>query len=153
MFTVTRLANHRAVIKGNDADGNEGSQLVDTTQWDELKADENTRTAQDVFDAAAEEFLRPLTEALDDLELARARASAKDPVSYIEIAPAVTAVPGSPAQRVALSHDSQLLRLVESDQSRLIWVNDQLEILEVEVEVAVESANTADAIQQVLIEG
>src|SRR5690606_16121312 len=67
----------------------------------------------------------------DKLNAAKVREEIKDPLTYDVIQEAVPGVQGQGELRRVLSHDTYLLRLIDAGQEdRLIWVNDELEVLE-----------------------
>lgn len=129
-FTITRLVGARAVVQGTDRFGTHGSVVVDTTQWDEVNASTAFDKATEAFEHAVEEFFKPLTEATEKIN--RSLNKPNDPLSYVVLKEGVEATPGQAEQLIKLNHDSIVLRLVEenSNTDRLMWVNDQLEVLE-----------------------
>jgi hypothetical protein len=129
-FTIINLAGDRALVKGRDAQGNHGQQIIDAAEWNEFNAHKKHEEAHADFDAAVEEFFAPLNEAVDALkETAKPK---QDPLFYVTVQEATASVEGAHEVLVRLSHDSAILRLIEQDPDteRLIWVNDSLEILE-----------------------
>ena len=127
-FNVTRLSGQRALVQ--DASGTHQAILY-TAEWEEVKHRLAHDDAEKDFGAAVEEFFKPLVEACNLAEEKLAATLPKtDPAFTVEIAPAVEGVEGAPAVTFALSHDSAVLRILESgDHSRLIWVGDSIEIL------------------------
>lgn len=129
-FSITRLANSRAIVKGEDAHGGSGSCVVYTQQWDEIKAESSYSDALDDFNEAVEEFFAPLLAAAEAAEAA-AVVKPDDPIEYVVLQDAVEGVEATPRQLIHLTHDSIVLRLIEEgDSDRLIWVDGGLEILE-----------------------
>lgn len=129
-FTITKLAGDRALVKGRDASGTYGQQILDATEWSEVTALTKHNQAHEEFDAAVEAFFAPLNEAVEALkETAKPK---QDPLFFVTIQEKSESVAGTEEVLVHLSHDSAVLRLVEQnpDTGRLIWVNDTLEILE-----------------------
>jgi hypothetical protein len=123
-FIVQNMLGDQALVSGADHLGNEGKTIVRTTQWDELKARKNFSSAQADFDAEVERFFKPLTKAAKKAEKAL-NAKAPDAASYIVLTEAVEEVSGQPAQVVALSEDSIILRLIEEGNTdRLVWVDE-----------------------------
>lgn len=144
-FSVARLLNHRAQVSGTDVNSVTNSTVLDTTQWDELKADEQYRTASDEFDAKVKDFFSDLVDAIAERDEQAVKVAAVDPVTYVEIEPGVDAVLGRAPNRVKLNKDSQILRLIESKQDdRLVWVGNDLEILAVELPDAELPVTAAD---------
>lgn len=130
VFTTTRLVNNRVMVAGEDARGNKGQMTVDSTEWDEVCADQAFSRATADFDAAVESFFAPLTEAAE--KVASTYAKPVDPAGYVVLAEGVEGQPAQPEQLVKLSTDSIILRLIDEDQTdRLVWVSeDQLDVLE-----------------------
>lgn len=129
-FTTTRLVDNRVLVKGTDVFGTEGSEVLDSTQWDEINADEQYSAASEAFDAAVEAFFAPLLDAADQAMAATAKPE-PDPITYVVKSEPVEGVPAQAGELVKLSRESIVLRIVGSaDSSRLVWVNGQLEILE-----------------------
>lgn len=128
-FSITRLAGGRAVVKGQDFNGVENSIVVSTAQWDEVTGHDQYSKARDAFDRAVESFFAPLEKAADALEQAMARP--EDPAGYVVLQEGQEAQPAVREHLVRLSHDSIVLRLVEQgDYDRLMWVKDNLEVIE-----------------------
>ena len=128
-FTITNLAGDRALVKGRDAAGNHGQQILDAAEWNEFKARNEHNDAHEAFDAAVEEFFAPLNAAVDALK--ETGKPKLDPLFFVTVQEGSAPVEGTQEVLVHLSHDSAVLRLVEQDPDtdRLLWVNDTLEIL------------------------
>jgi hypothetical protein len=130
MFTITRLVNDRAIVRGTDVFGTEGTTTVSTKQWDEVQADTQYKQAEADFESTVEEFFKPLTDAHNAMHQKLERPT--DASSYIVLDEGSEGVPAQPRHLIRLNRDSVILRLVEQgDISRLVWVDDELEILEV----------------------
>ena len=129
MFTTTKLAGDRTLVKGTDFAGAEGTIILDARQWNELTAREDHSLAHEKFDSALEEFFAPLNEAIK--EIARDRKPQVDSLFYIVEQEAQEAVEGKSEILIELNHDTAILRLIDSNPhtERLIWVGDDLEIL------------------------
>lgn len=128
-FEILRLVGARAVVKGDDVNGVFGSTTLDTTEWDEVNADRKFSQAKDDFDAAVEAFFAPITNAAEQLNK-MAEQPEVDPATYVVIDEGSAGSPSKPKILHHLSRDSVILRLVEQGEtSRLVWVNDELEIL------------------------
>ena len=132
IFNVVELAGHRALVTG---DGNQQC-ILDTTERDELRLLIENREVDQMFDEAVDDFFEPLTRAaeLHDLRhelLAQQFNQADDPAFSLVLKEAVEGVEGVEEERVVLSHDSVVLRLIDSGQTdRLVWVgNDHIEIV------------------------
>lgn len=129
-FTQKVLTGERVLVSGTDNDGATGKVVLDARQWNEITQVKAHAKAHDAYDKAVEDFFAPLIEAGELLDSTFGPAE-PDPLTYIEVSPAVEAVQGRPAQRLRLTHDSQVLRaLAEGQGDRLVWVDDSLEILE-----------------------
>lgn len=140
-FTVTKLIGSRALVRGTDVTGAEGQVVLDTTQWDELNLHQQHSAATAEFEAVVEEFFAPLTQAAE--ALGQKVAKPEDSLGFVVISEGTEAVPGTPAHVVQLSHDSKVLRLIdEGNDSRLVWVGDTLEILDVDTTAAASVAAT-----------
>lgn len=128
-FTVQNLMGDRAVISGTDITGTTGKVIVDTSQWDYLKARKDFSAATDDFNAAVEAFFQPLIEASETI--AESFVKPKDSLEYVVLKDEVEGVEAKPAEIVELTHDSMILRLIEAgDTDRLVWVGEnQLEII------------------------
>lgn len=129
-FTTTNLTNERVLVRGTDQFGTEGQTIVSASQWNDVQARSSHLEAHENFDAAVEQFFAPLMEAAD---LLNTSAQPKvDPISYVVLQEGTEAEQGRDEIAVKLNVDSIVLRLLElGDYERLVWVNDQLEVLEV----------------------
>lgn len=126
MFTITNLINQRVVVNGTDINGVTGSEVLDSSQWEELVALTELQDKADSFDEAVLAFFAPLLEAAENVK----SVPVEDDLSYVVLNPAVEAVEGESEVRVNLTRDSIIIRLVESgDTSRLIWIEGELHIL------------------------
>lgn len=128
-FTTIALQNDRTLVRGTDIAGAVGETILDSSQWAELKQRELHMQAHDAYDAAVEAFYAPLVEAAAKVE--GSFAPVQDPLSIVVLDEGTEAVQGQAAVVVKLTHDSQVLRLLEQGGSatdRLLWVNDSLEI-------------------------
>lgn len=128
-FKTIRLANHRVLVDGTDAFGNSGRAVLDSTQWDGIKAELTKSTVEDQFNAAVEEFYAPLLEKIDAI-VADAQKSVVDDAYVLTVGETVDAVEAVEPTVYRLSQDSAILRLIEEGRTdRLVWVNDSLEII------------------------
>ncbi len=123
-FTVQTMLGNTALVSGTDVAGNTGQTLVSTTQWEELQQRSNFSKATEDFDAAVEEFFKPLTEAAEKATAAAA-AKQQDSAEFIVLKEGTEGVAGKPAQIVQLSKDSIILRLIEEGTTdRLVWIDE-----------------------------
>ena len=128
-FKTTRLANHRVLVKGTDQFGTTNQTVLDSTQWDGIKAGLTKSTVEDQFNAAVEEFYAPLLEKIDAL-VADAQKSVVDDAYVLTVGETVNAVEAVAPTVYRLNQDSAILRLIEEGRTdRLVWVNDKLEII------------------------
>lgn len=129
-FTTTKLTNHRVLVSGTDVLGVNSTTVLDSTEWDCINAEREHLSAHTVFDREVESFYAPLVAATEAL---RAAGSSDVDDLFIEVLDEGTeAVPGSAGVRFHLSKDSALLKLLAANTTdRLVWVKDELEILEV----------------------
>ena len=128
-FKTIRLANHRVLVDGTDAFGNSGRTVLDSTQWDGIKAELTKSTVEDQFNAAVEEFYAPLLEKIDAI-VADAQKSVVDDAYVLTVGETVDAVEAVAPTVYRLNQDSAILRLLEEGRTdRLVWVNDKLEII------------------------
>ena len=128
-FKTIRLANHRVLVDGTDAFGNFVRTVLDSTQWDGIKAELTKSTVEDQFNAAVEEFYAPLLEKIDAI-VADAQKSVVDDAYVLTVGETVGAVEAVAPTVYRLNQDSAVLRLLEEGRTdRLVWVNDKLEII------------------------
>lgn len=127
-FTINRLTNQRAVVRGADATGAEGEVVLSTAEWDSLKARGEYDKAVKAHDEAITKFYAPVTEAAEKMQAAVT--PKVDPITVLVLDEGVDSVPGRMPETVTLSHDSIVLRLIESGKhDRLVWVGGGLEVL------------------------
>ena len=132
IFNVTELAGHRALVTG---DANQQC-ILDTTERDELRFLIENREVDEMFNQDIEDFFDPLTRAAERHDrhhelLAQQFNQADDPAFSLVLKEAVEGVEGVEEERVVLSHDSVVLRLIDSGRTdRLVWVgNDTIEVI------------------------
>lgn len=127
-FTSQRLTGGRALIQGTDVMGVTGQQVVSTVQWDELAQTKANQVATADFESEVEAFFAPILEAAE--RMGKKLEQPEDGLDFVVLQEGVEGVEAQPAHVVRLTHDSKILRIIEgSDHSRLVWVNDSLEIL------------------------
>jgi hypothetical protein len=130
-WTTQRLVNSRTVVAGTDGNGVSNSTVLYSGQWDEIARHQAQHQAEDLFGNTVEEFFAPLLEAAEKFEATKAVAD--DPLTYVVLHEGTEGVVNKPADVVHLHQDSQILRLIENNEtSRLVWVGDDLEILAVD---------------------
>ncbi len=129
-FTTRNLTGERVLVKGTDIEGGSGQEVLDSSQWNELKARKDLQTAGSEFDAAVEAFYAPLLEAAE--KVGKTLERPEDSLAFVVLDEGSDAVAGRPKHTVKLTRDSMILRLIEDGSTdRLVWVGEQLEILEV----------------------
>lgn len=129
-FTTRNLTGERVLVKGTDIEGGVGEEVLDASQWNELKARSDLQTAGAEFDEAVEKFYAPLLAAAE--KVGKTLERPEDSLAFVVLDEGSEAVPGRPKHTVKLTRDSMILRLVEDGHTdRLVWVGEQLEILEV----------------------
>jgi hypothetical protein len=117
-------------VKGTDIDGVHGETVLDASQWLELKARKDVQSAGAEFDAAVEAFYAPLIAAAE--KVGKSLDKPTDSLAHVVLDEGAEATPGRAPIVVNLSKDSMVLRLLEDGNTdRLIWVDGELEILEV----------------------
>lgn len=130
-FTTLNLSGERVLVKGTDSQGTMGQTVVDSSEWTEVKRRSEHSEAHENFEAAVEDFFKPLTEAAEKLQLQFNQVEL-DPISYVTLEEGEEASSGKEEVVIKLSPDSVILRILESgDHSRLVWVGDTLEVLAV----------------------
>lgn len=130
-FTTRKLTNDRVFVSGTDSFGTSGSTVLNATQWHAVTQHIAGDSATEEFNAAVEQFFAPLMEATEKFEAAQA-GPADDPLTYVVLHEGTEGREAKQADVVHLGHDSVVLRLLETgNHDRLIWVGDQLEVLDV----------------------
>lgn len=130
-FTITRLANQQALVKGTDNLGTEGQAVLSTARYDEVKRELAMLGAQETFDETVEELFAPLIEAADTLRAAQVAVPVEDPASYVVVREASTGEASDPGLTLRFDADGTVLNLIESGNSdRLVWVGDALFVTE-----------------------
>ena len=128
VFNLTRLANSRALVQGTDPGE---SQILSTEEWDAVDQHLGQHSAAEVFDKAATDFFKPLTDVVDKLNQLQAELlPASNPLETLVLREATEAVEGDEGEIIFLGHDAQVLRAIATDRTELlIWVNGSIEIL------------------------
>jgi hypothetical protein len=130
-FSMLKLSGERVVVRGTDQHQVEGSTVLNAAEWNAIKRSRDGDQAEKEFDRTVEQFFSPLTQAAEKLAKSR-RGEDADPSTYVVIDEGTEGTAGRPRRVASLSRDSIVLRLLEEgDDARLVWVNDQLEVLEV----------------------
>lgn len=146
-FTAVELTGHRYVVTGTDVIGNTGKVVLDGTEWAGIKRHDAAHKAEAEYDEAVNKFFAPMVAAQEKLDAILAGSDDEDPIEYMVLHEAVEATPGHKEVRAHLSKDSQVLRLIEdNDTDRLLWVTEStLEITKAGTNVAaVIASSTSD---------
>jgi len=123
-FQVQTMLGNTALVSGTDIAGNTGKQIVSTTQWEELKQRKNFSSATEDYDAAVEEFFKPLVEAGEKIKEAAA-GKLQDAAEYVVLKEGTEGVKPEAAQILQLSKDSMILRFIEEGNTdRLVWIDE-----------------------------
>lgn len=129
-FTIAQLTGHRALVRGTDTFGTVGECVVSSEEWEFVKQHLAMHDAVDTFDAKVADFFKPLLDAAEEINYDLALPT--DDLDIIVVSEGTEGVAAAPAEVISLSHDSKVLRLIESgDTDRLVWVDNMLEILAV----------------------
>lgn len=130
-FKTMNLTGERVLVKGTDNFGTTGEVVLDARQWNEVNRHRNVAEAGQAFDAEVDEFFAPLLRAAEKFDTAQTGRD-EDPIAKFVIREGSEGVQARPEQAIHLNRDSVVLRLIErGDTDRLVWVGDQLEVLEV----------------------
>ncbi|MGV0949444.1 MAG: hypothetical protein ACOYB3_02140 [Azonexus sp.] len=122
MFTITPDMFGGFHVEGTDATGKSGATILESPAWERVLTTRAHKEASQVFDAAALEFFKPLTDAA---EQAKAIAHpSTNPWSEVTIDEGIQGV--APV-KVKLDRAGTILRLLdETDGSMLRWVGDNI---------------------------
>lgn len=131
-FTVTRLADSQALISGTDRFSVSGQMVVSTAQWDDIKNNKLFHKATEAFDDQVQEFFKDILDAAAEVQaVLDGSKKAQDPNEFVVFSEGTEGVAAVEPEIRRLSHDSQVLRLIEEGNSdRLLWVHDELVITE-----------------------
>ena len=126
-FNTTNLAGQRVLVTGSKKNQ---QTILDSTEWDSVKAHQAYHLAGDEFDAAVAAFFAPIVEAAEQANAALAESLPKrDDAFVVVLSEGIEGVEEVEPEVVQLGRDAAILRMIESgDTSRLIWVGDTIEI-------------------------
>ena len=126
-FNTTILAGQRVLVTGSKK--NQQS-ILDSTEWDSVKAHQAYHLAGEAFDEAVTAFFAPIVEAAEQANAALAESLPKrDDAFVVVLREGIEGVEEVEPEVVQLGRDAAILRMIESgDTSRLIWVGDTIEI-------------------------
>lgn len=123
-FKYTQTTSNQVVVEGTDSHGVFNKLIVDGEQWASIKQVEETLLAAQEFDAAVEEFFRPLTDAAPVSE------KQSDFATYT-LKQGKDAVEEVLPLQYELTNDSQILRAIDFELfDLLMWVGDNLVVLQ-----------------------
>ena len=126
-FNTTILAGQRVLVTGSKKNQ---QTILDSTEWDSIKAHQAFHLAGDAFDEAVTAFFAPIVEAAEKANAALAESLPKrDDAFVVVLSEGIEGVEEVEPEVVQLGRDAAILRMIESgDTSRLIWVGDTIEI-------------------------
>ena len=126
-FNTTILAGQRVLVTGSKKNQ---QTILDSTEWDSVKAHQAYHLAGDAFDEAVTAFFAPIVEAAEKANAALAESLPKrDDAFVVVLSEGIEGVEEVEPEVVQLGRDAAILRMIESgDTSRLIWVGDTIEI-------------------------
>lgn len=129
-FTTIALTGDRYLVEGTDSRGEYGKTVLDGGQFNLFRQRSKIADAQAAFDEAITRFYAPLEKAKATLE--KAEQDVSDPLTFV-VAPTA----GTPSQPgtsgVVAYRDTRVLMAIEDGYTdRLVWINETLEITEVE---------------------
>ena len=126
-FNTTILSGQRVLVTGSKKNQ---QTILDSTEWDSIKAHQAYHLAGDAFDEAVTAFFAPIVEAAEKANAALAESLPKrDDAFVVVLSEGIEGVEEVEPEVVQLGRDAAILRMIESgDTSRLIWVGDTIEI-------------------------
>ena len=134
-FTKTALLGHQVLVQGTDNLGQTGSVVLDGTQYDHLLLEGRRNEAAEAFDAALDQFLAPIQEAVEAFHEASEHPK-MDPLQYVVLREGVEASEGQREVLIELNEDSVVLRAIDEGQfDRLVWVDGRLVVTAASVAV------------------
>lgn len=126
-FNTTILSGQRVLVTGSKKNQ---QTILDSTEWDSIKAHQAYHLAGDAFDEAVTAFFAPIFEAAEKANAALTESLQKrDDAFVVVLSEGIEGVEEVEPEVVQLGRDAAILRMIESgDTSRLIWVGDTIEI-------------------------
>ena len=127
-FNTQALAGQRVLVTGDVA---EQRTILDAAEWNEVKHLLAHTVADEVFNAAVEEFFAPLVEVAEAAaQELQATLPKPDEAFTIVIDEGAAGTEAVEPVVINLGRDAAILRMIEEGQTdRLIWVGDTIEIL------------------------
>ena len=126
-FNTTILAGQRVLVTGSKKNQ---QTILDSTEWDSIKAHQAFHLAGDAFDEAVTAFFAPIVEAAEKANAALAESLPKrDDAFVIVLAEGIEGVEAVEPEVIQLGRDAAILRMIEEGNTdRLVWVGDTIEI-------------------------
>lgn len=126
-FNTTILAGQRVLVTGSKKNQ---QTILDSTEWDSIKAHQAFHLAGDAFDEAVTAFFAPIVEAAEKANAARAESLPKrDDAFVIVLSEGTEGVEEVEPEVIQLGRDAAILRMIEEGNTdRLVWVGDTIEI-------------------------
>lgn len=126
-FNTTALAGQRVLVTGSKKNQ---QTILDSTEWDSIKAHQAFHLAGDAFDEAVTAFFAPIVEAAEKANAALAESLPKrDDAFVIVLSEGTEGVEEVEPEVIQLGRDAAILRMIEEGNTdRLVWVGDTIEI-------------------------
>ena len=126
-FNTTILAGQRVFVTGSKKNQ---QTILDSTEWDSIKAHQAFHLAGDAFDEAVTAFFAPIVEAAEKANAALAESLPKrDDAFVIVLSEGTEGVEEVEPEVIQLGRDAAILRMIEEGNTdRLVWVGDTIEI-------------------------
>ena len=126
-FNTTILAGQRVLVTGSKKNQ---QTILDSTEWDSVKAHQAYHLAGDAFDKAVTAFFAPIVEAAEKANAALAESLPKrDDAFVIVLSEGTEGVEEVEPEVIQLGRDAAILRMIEEGNTdRLVWVGDTIEI-------------------------
>lgn len=122
-LTTTPLIGGAVLVKGTDSTGTDGTAVIRSEIWTQVKEYRAKKEAQSGFDAEVLKFFKPLTDAAEAFN-ATVESDGLDVVVINEGTEGIDAVE---AEKVRLDAAGTVLRILEEgDHDLLRWVGDEL---------------------------
>ena len=126
-FNTTILAGQRVLVTGSKKNQ---QTILDSTEWDSIKAHQAFHLAGDAFDEAVTAFFAPIVKAAEKANAALAESLPKrDDAFVIVLSEGTEGVEEVEPEVIQLGRDAAILRMIEEGNTdRLVWVGDTIEI-------------------------
>ena len=126
-FNTTILAGQRVLVTGSKKNQ---QTILDSTEWDSIKAHQAFHLAGDAFDEAVTAFFAPIVEAAEKANASLAESLPKrDDAFVIVLSEGTEGVEEVEPEVIQLGRDAAILRMIEEGNTdRLVWVGDTIEI-------------------------